>query len=167
MGSYSILEKLLPKEYLAEVNEKSKIYGEEKDSAQNKTEDYKDESAKIFNETHEQKGIETVQKNLFDDDYISKEAISHHKIIGLVFDTYWITQYNDTLYLMDQHAAHEKVNYGRFLKAFKERSIVSQKIFPPEVISLSAVEMDAVMKNREYFLKSGFEIDEFGGNEVK
>ncbi|WP_173471810.1 DNA mismatch repair endonuclease MutL [Eubacterium ruminantium] len=167
MGSYSILEKLLPKEYLAEVNEKSKIYGEEKDSAQNKTEDYKDESAKIFNETHEQKEIETVQKNLFDDDYISKEAISHHKIIGLAFDTYWITQYNDTLYLMDQHAAHEKVNYERFLKAFKERSIVSQKIFPPEVISLSAVEMDAVMKNREYFLKSGFEIDEFGGNEVK
>ncbi|MCR5367457.1 DNA mismatch repair endonuclease MutL [Eubacterium sp.] len=167
MGSYSILEKLLPKEYLAEVNEKSKIYGEEKDSAQNKTEDYKDESAKIFNETYEQKEIETVQKNLFDDDYISKEAISHHKIIGLVFDTYWITQYNDSLYLMDQHAAHEKVNYERFLKAFKERSIVSQKIFPPEVISLSAVEMDAVMKNREYFLKSGFEIDEFGGNEVK
>lgn len=121
----------------------------------------------IHKETEEEKIIVGEQKNLFNDDYLSKEALQHHRIIGLAFDTYWITQYNDTLYLMDQHAAHEKVNYERFLKDFKERKIVSQRMFPPEIISLSAVEMDAVRNNMERFNETGFEIDEFGGNEVK
>ena len=121
----------------------------------------------VHKETYEEKIIVGEQKNLFNDDYLSKEALSHHKIIGLAFDTYWITQYNDTLYMMDQHAAHEKVNYERFLKDFKEKTIVSQRIYPPEIISLSAVEMDAVRNNLERFNETGFEIDEFGGNEVK
>ena len=68
---------------------------------------------------------------------------------------------------MDQHAAHEKVNYEHFMKAFKERTVVSQRVFPPEVISLSALEMNAVVENLEFFRKCGFEIDEFGGNEVR
>ncbi|SEF43784.1 DNA mismatch repair protein MutL [Eubacterium ruminantium] len=171
-SSYKILEKLLPKEYLAEVNEK-KPYGdtareEEQNEPQNEKQDvYKETYKEIHEETSKEKEMIGTQKNLFEDDYISKEAISHHRIIGLAFDTYWISQYKDALYLMDQHAAHEKVNYERFLKAFKERSIVSQRVFPPEIISLSSLEMNAVMDNLEYFRNCGFEIDEFGGNEVK
>lgn len=130
-----------------------------------------DTSERIFEEIHKETSEEKIlvgeQKNLFNDNYLSKEAISHHRIIGLAFDTYWITEYNDTLYLMDQHAAHEKVNYERFLKEFKERKIVSQRIFPPEIVSLTSVEMDAVRNNIERFNETGFEIDEFGGNEVK
>ncbi|MCR5149340.1 MAG: DNA mismatch repair endonuclease MutL [Eubacterium sp.] len=167
-SSYKILEKLLPKEYLAEVNEK-KPYGETaREEVQNEPQDaYKETYKEIHEESSKEKEMIGTQKNLFEDDYISKEAISHHRIIGLAFDTYWISQYKDALYLMDQHAAHEKVNYERFLRAFKERSIVSQRIFPPEIISLSSLEMNAVMDNLEYFRNCGFEIDEFGGNEVK
>jgi len=67
---------------------------------------------------------------------------------------------------MDQHAAHEKVNYETFLAEFKERRIVSQQLFPPLIITLSAAEKLAVMENIEYFNKTGFEIGDFGGNEV-
>ena len=158
-GSYSILEKLLPPEYRNELNEQT-VYNAKKKEEPEIFED-------IHKETEQEKITVGEQKNLFNDDYLSKEAISHHRIIGLAFDTYWITQYNDTLYLMDQHAAHEKVNYERFLKAFKENNIVSQRLFPPEIISLTAVEMNAVRDNLDRFAGAGFEIDEFGGNEVK
>ena len=73
----------------------------------------------------------------------------------------------DDLYLMDQHAAHEKVNYERFMKEFKERNIVSQNLYPPMVISLSPEEKAACISNMEYFEKSGFEISDFGDNEVR
>ncbi len=193
-GSYSILEKLLPPEYRSELAEKTGNYSAKQNDTNNDTSvnnnvsennnapehdkagsgasiNREAENSRIFEnihkETEEEKIIVGEQKNLFNDDYLSKEALQHHRIIGLAFDTYWITQYNDTLYLMDQHAAHEKVNYERFLKDFKERKIVSQRMFPPEIISLSSVEMDAVRNNLERFNETGFEIDEFGGNEVK
>ena len=193
-GSYSILEKLLPPEYRSELAEKTGDYSAKQNDTNNDTSvnnnvsennnapehdkagsgasiNREAENSRIFEnihkETEEEKIIVGEQKNLFNDDYLSKEALQHHRIIGLAFDTYWITQYNDTLYLMDQHAAHEKVNYERFLKDFKERKIVSQRMFPPEIISLSSVEMDAVRNNLERFNETGFEIDEFGGNEVK
>ena len=163
-GSYSILEKLLPPEYRNELNEQAAYNAK-------KPEPNKNDEGKIFEgihqETEQEKIIAGEQKNLFNDDYLSKEALSHHRVIGLAFDTYWITQYNDTLYLMDQHAAHEKVNYERFLKAFKENNIASQRLFPPEIISLTAFEMNAVRENIDRFAAAGFEIDEFGGNEVK
>ena len=193
-GSYSILEKLLPPEYRSELAEKTGNYSAKQNDTNNDTSvnnnvsennnapehdkegsgdliNREAENSRIFEnihkETEEEKIIVGEQKNLFNDDYLSKEALQHHRIIGLAFDTYWITQYNDTLYLMDQHAAHEKVNYERFLKDFKERKIVSQRMFPPEIISLSSVEMDAVRNNMDRFNETGFEIDEFGGNEVK
>ena len=68
---------------------------------------------------------------------------------------------------MDQHAAHEKVNYETYLAEFKERRIESQQLFPPMMITLSAAEKAAVMDNINYFTKSGFELEDFGGNEVK
>ena len=193
-GSYSILEKLLPPEYRSELAERTGNYSAKQNDTNNDTSvnnnvsdnnnapehnkagsgdliNREAENSRIFEgihkETEEEKIIVGEQKHLFNDDYLSKEALQHHRIIGLAFDTYWITQYNDTLYLMDQHAAHEKVNYERFLKDFKERKIVSQRMFPPEIISISSVEMDAVRNNMDRFNETGFEIDEFGGNEVK
>ena len=67
---------------------------------------------------------------------------------------------------MDQHAAHEKVNYENFLKEFKERKIISQQLFPPLMITLSAAEKLAVMNNINLFKETGFEVDDFGGDEV-
>ncbi len=175
-SSYSILEKLLPPEYLSEVNEKKAFnFADKKETVEASSEEaIKTQAEKtekivedIRKETAAEKEVRETQRSLFEDDYISSEAISHHRILGLAFDTYWISQYNDALYLMDQHAAHEKVNYEHFMKAFKERTVVSQRVFPPEVISLSALEMNAVIENLEFFRKCGFEIDEFGGNEVR
>ena len=71
------------------------------------------------------------------------------------------------MYLMDQHAAHEKVNYERFLKEFRERAIHSQNLFPPELVSLSNTEKEAVLNNTEYLSRYGFEIEDFGSNEVR
>ncbi len=99
--------------------------------------------------------------------YLSKEALAKHIIIGQVFKNYWITEYNNELYIMDQHAAHEKVNYETYLAEFKERRIESQQLFPPLMITLSAAEKAAVMNNVDYFTRSGFELEDFGGNEVK
>lgn len=146
-NSFSILESLLPKSYRDKMSESI-------------------ESDK--SETYVQNTKETyVQEELTETRYLSEEALPKHRIIGLAFDTYWITEYEDCLYLMDQHAAHEKVNYETFLKEFKERTIHSQNIYPPEVFSLSGREKQAVLENIEYMRKSGFEIEDFGGNEVK
>ncbi len=115
---------------------------------------------------HSDEKINTSGEQLKTFQYLSQEALSKHRIIGQLFKTYWLTEYNNELYIMDQHAAHEKVNYETFLAEFKERRIVSQQLFPPLIITLSAAEKLAVMENIEYFNKTGFEIGDFGGNEV-
>lgn len=115
---------------------------------------------------HSEEKINTSGEQLKTFQYLSQEALSKHRIIGQLFKTYWLTEYNNELYIMDQHAAHEKVNYENFLAEFKERRIISQQLFPPLIITLSAAEKIAVMENIEYFNKTGFEIGDFGGNEV-
>ena len=149
-GSYSILNSILPKEYKAQNASREEFVKEESSFST-------------------QRSSETVQQELQlgTDQYLSKEALSKHIIIGQVFKTYWLTEYNNELYIMDQHAAHEKVNYETYLAEFKERRIESQQLFPPMMITLSAAEKAAVMDNIDYFTKSGFELEDFGGNEVK
>ena len=87
------------------------------------------------------------------------------KIIGQVFDTYWIIEFENNMYIIDQHAAHEKVNYERFVKRFKEQSIESQYLNPPLVVTLNMDEQAKLRANEEYFTKYGFEIEPFGGRE--
>ena len=108
-----------------------------------------------------------VQEELTETRYLSEAAREKHRIIGLAFDTYWITEYDNCLYLMDQHAAHEKVNYETFMEEFRNRKILSQNIYPPIVINLSSREKTAIMSNIEYLNKTGFEVEDFGGNDVK
>ena len=107
------------------------------------------------------------QAEMSETKYLSEEAKGHHKIIGQVFDTYWITEYDGVMYLMDQHAAHEKVNYETFLAEFKERKILSQNIFPALVINLSGREKQAAMEHIDYLKETGFEVEDYGGNDVK
>ena len=107
------------------------------------------------------------QAEMSETKYLSEEAKGHHKIIGQVFDTYWITEYDGVMYLMDQHAAHEKVNYETFLAEFKERKILSQNIFPAPVINLSGREKQAAMEHIDYLKETGFEVEDYGGNDVK
>lgn len=105
------------------------------------------------------------QMELFDDKLLSKEARARHRIIGQLFDTYWLVEYENTFYVIDQHAAHEKVLYEKFMKEFSNRDIVSQMVSPPQVISLNLQEDMLLKAHMEVFQELGFEISEFGGRE--
>ena len=105
------------------------------------------------------------QMELFDDKLLSKEARARHRIIGQLFDTYWLVEYENTFYIIDQHAAHEKVLYEKFMKEFSNRDITSQMVSPPQVISLNLQEDMLLKAHMEVFQELGFEISEFGGRE--
>lgn len=102
------------------------------------------------------------QLSLFDGKLLSKEAVIRHEIIGQLFDTYWLVQYGDRLYIIDQHAAHEKVLYERLMKDLREQTFQSQLLSPPIVLNLSMQEEQLFMKYRQNFADMGFEIEEFG-----
>lgn len=105
------------------------------------------------------------QLELFDDKLLSAKAKEHYEIIGQLFDTYWLISYQDKLLIIDQHAAHEKVKYERFIKRFKEHSIVSQNLNPPVVVTLSGREKACLLQNKAHFEALGFVLEEFGGND--
>ena len=102
------------------------------------------------------------QLDLFDGKLLSKEAAVHHVIIGQLFDTYWLVQFGEKLYIIDQHAAHEKVLYERLMKDLRNRTFQSQMLSPPIVLNLSMQEEELFLKYRSCFTEMGFEIEEFG-----
>ena len=103
------------------------------------------------------------QLTLFDDKFISEEYIKKHRIIGQLFNTYWLIEFENKLFIVDQHAAHEKVNYERLIKKLRNNENCSQNIYPPIVVSLSNAEAQYVTKYNENFLNVGFTIEHFGG----
>lgn len=105
------------------------------------------------------------QLDLFEEKLLTKEAKYEHKIIGQVFDTYWIVQFHDKMYLIDQHAAHEKVLYERTMKSLKEKEHTSQLLSPPIILTLSMQEEELLKKYMDHFTNIGFEIEPFGGKE--
>ena len=188
--SFSILESILPKEYRDKLKESDNIseaeHNSNSDIAAEPKQEIKPEAKPVINtETQTESITESqpestpepisnplkkgtyVQEELTETRYLSEAAREKHRIIGLAFDTYWITEYDNCLYLMDQHAAHEKVNYETFMEEFRNRKILSQNIYPPIVINLSSREKNAIMSNIEYLNKTGFEVEDFGGNDVK
>lgn len=102
------------------------------------------------------------QLDLFDGKLLSKEAAIHHVIIGQLFDTYWLVQFGEKLYIIDQHAAHEKVLYERLMKDLRNRTFQSQMLSPPIILNLSMQEEELFLKYRSCFTEMGFEIEEFG-----
>ena len=113
----------------------------------------------------EQKEAENTQLNLFEEKLLTEDNRSRFRIIGQVFETYWLIEFENKLLMIDQHAAHEKVNYERLMKQFHEKNVVSQSLMPPVVVSLSAREESVLNENMEVFSELGFEIESFGGSE--
>ncbi len=105
------------------------------------------------------------QETLFETKVISQENRTKYQIIGQVFDTYWLVQFEDKLYIIDQHAAHEKVKYDRFMKQYHEKTIVTQNLMPPIIVSLTGKEEIILKEYMELFNNLGFEIEDFGGAE--
>lgn len=105
------------------------------------------------------------QMTLREDPVFSVQARPDRKILGQLFKTYWLIEYEDELFIMDQHAAHEKVNYERLMKNFKEKEIYSQRLEPPMVVTVSMMEAEALTRYKDAFAGLGFTIESFGGNE--
>ena len=119
--------------------------------------DKKNEEQPVFSETN--------QLELFEEKLLAPESRSRHQLIGQIFDTYWLVQFEDKFFIIDQHAAHEKVYYERFVKRFREQTVESQYLSPPLIVSLNLQEEALLKANRKYFEDFGFEIEPFGGKE--
>lgn len=107
------------------------------------------------------------QLELFEEKLLAPESRSRIELIGQIFDTYWLVQFEDNFYIIDQHAAHEKVYYERMVKQFREHSIDSQYLNPPLIVTLSMQEEEILRSNMNYFEQFGFEIENFGGREYR
>ena len=119
--------------------------------------DKKNEEQPVFSETN--------QLELFEEKLLAPESRSRHQLIGQIFDTYWLVPFEDKFFIIDQHAAHEKVYYEHFVKRFREQTIESQYLSPPLIVSLNLQEEALLKANRKYFENFGFEIEPFGGKE--
>lgn len=113
----------------------------------------------------EQKSEKPEQQTLFTEPLLSEKARIHHRLIGQLFDTYWLIQYGNQLYIMDQHAAHEKVNYERLMEAYRKKERITQFVSPPMVISLTRAEEAILEEFKSEFERIGFTIEPYGGRE--
>ena len=109
--------------------------------------------------------VQPEQLDLFDGRLLDPKARKSHKLIGQLFDTYWLVEYNEQLFIIDQHAAHEKVLYEKTIATLKTRSYDTQMVEPPIILTLNMNEEVLLEKYMAYFTGIGFEIEPFGGRE--
>ena len=124
-----------------------------------------DEQKQKSDDFHEKAIYNVKQESLFETGVMREENVKDIKIIGQVFSTYWIIQYGQNMYIIDQHAAHEKVLYEKFLKQIQKNDVMVQMISPPVVLSLSMLEKQAVEENMQMLSDIGYRIENFGGSE--
>lgn len=113
--------------------------------------------------SHEMAEQEPRQLELFEEKLLAPESRERIRLVGQIFDTYWLAQFGDNFYIIDQHAAHEKVYYERLVKSFREKTVDSQYLNPPLIVTLNLQEENILKENQKYFSQFGFEIEEFGG----
>ena len=106
-----------------------------------------------------------LQLDMFESELLTKKAEDTYRIIGQLFATYWIVQYENDMYIIDQHAAHEKVLYEKFMEAFKKKEVTQQMLNPPILLSLTVREEEIIKEYKEEFENMGFLIEHFGGKE--
>ena len=102
------------------------------------------------------------QMDLFEDRFLDKERKADYTLIGQIFDAYWLVQFENSLYIIDQHAAHERVLYERTLREMKNREFTSQMISPPIILNLTMQEAELLRQYMDRFTRIGFEFEEFG-----
>ena len=105
------------------------------------------------------------QLDLFEENFLKRDVRAEYRLIGQVFDTYWLVQFRDSLYIIDQHAAHERVLYEKTLRGMKTREFTSQYLSPPIILTLSMQEAQVLNEHMDRFTRIGFEIEPFGGDE--
>ena len=144
---------------------KEKAMGGESEIAAAKTVKYEPDVKETAKTVKSAPLMSSTQINLFEEKILTVEYRSRFRIIGQVFDTYWLVQYEDKLLMIDQHAAHEKVNYERLMKHFYKKNVMSQALMPPVIVSLTGQEEAVLKDNLEVFRSLGFEVEAFGGSE--
>ena len=105
------------------------------------------------------------QMTLREDPVFSVQARPDRKILGQLFKTYWLIEFEDKLYIIDQHAAHEKVLYEKTMARLANKDFTSQRISPPIVMTLDARECEMLEKYRPQIEQFGYEVEHFGGKE--
>jgi DNA mismatch repair protein MutL len=131
-------------------------------------EDVKDFTETAVDEPDEDEPVAVVEErygNYEQMGFLSEESKKTHRLIGQVFETYWMIEYGDNLYMVDQHAAHEKVLYERTMKRLRHQEMTTQMVSPPVVVSLSSKEEEALNRHMDVFTSLGYEIENFGGRE--
>ena len=115
--------------------------------------------------TREKKSV-VIEKQLdfFEEKLLTKKAVQEYKIIGQLFETYWLVEFHEQLYIIDQHAAHERVLYEKTLRGMKDREFTSQYLSPPIILNLSMQEEETLNTHMDIFTNIGFEIEPFGGD---
>ena len=113
----------------------------------------------------EEAGKKYVQQDMFQEKFLTKEARAKHRLIGQLFKTYWLIEFEDKLYIIDQHAAHEKVLYEKTMARLANKDFTSQRISPPIVMTLDARECEMLEKYRPQIKQFGYEVEHFGGKE--
>lgn len=115
--------------------------------------------------TREKKSVVTEkQLDFFEEKLLTKKAVQEYKIIGQLFETYWLVEFHEQLYIIDQHAAHERVLYEKTLRGMKDRQFTSQYLSPPIILNLSMQEEETLNTHMDIFTNIGFEIEPFGGD---
>ncbi len=118
-----------------------------------------------FPQSNPQKHTQAKQLDLFEEKILKKDIRQEYRIIGQLFDTYWLVQFQENLYIIDQHAAHERVLYEKTLAQMKNREYTSQYLNPPIILSLTMQETEVIKTHMDRFTAIGFEIEPFGGDE--
>lgn len=161
----------------AEVSGRTEIYRPEKQAdriqeavhyraeSETKAKNQEENQEKNQEENQEEKAEKPRQLDLFEENFLKREVRAEYKLIGQVFDTYWLVEFHDSLYIIDQHAAHERVLYERTLKSMKEREYTSQYLSPPIILTLSMQEAELLEHHKDRFTRIGFEIEPFGPEE--
>lgn len=122
-------------------------------------------SANVQTEEKREEEKQGQQMDLFEEKLLDEKSRSRHKLIGQLFDTYWLVEFNQSLYIIDQHAAHEKVLYEKTMATLKTRQYTCQMVNPPIILTLGSREQVMLQQNLHYFADIGFEIEPFGGRE--
>lgn len=163
------------KKELHYAEEKPPYVKEEQEYVKEKQQHVKEEPQYAKEELHLQETVTYEQENLFagrsdsESDQtgglLKENTIDRIRIIGQLFDTYWLMEYENQLYILDQHAAHEKVLFERTMKSLSDKEHFSQMISPPIILTLSEQEQGLLKKYVQEFTSLGFEIEQFGGKE--
>ncbi|MBP3728911.1 MAG: DNA mismatch repair protein MutL, partial [Lachnospiraceae bacterium] len=110
---------------------------------------------------------EAMQQTLFEEKIIRPEKADSFRLIGQLFDTYWLLEYENWLLLADQHAVHEKILFERTMRSLKEKEATTQRLMPPLILSLNGAQQETLQRFEQAFLSLGFEIEALGGREFR